>query len=293
MKTLIGLRGLGRAEIESLVDLSLEIHAIGQPRKSMLGRTICLAFFEPSTRTRLSFDLAAQRVGGDVVTYNPATSSTTKGESLRDTIATLRAIGSDVLVVRHSRRGMAEAMHDWTGMPVINAGDGDNEHPTQALLDLAMLKGRFGDLLNLRLAIVGDVIHSRVARSLVYGAQPLGVDITLVGPDEFLPKEGWGVRSSGDLDSVLPDIDVVYLLRVQQERGASVSADYHTQFGLTPDRSMMMGSEAVIMHPGPINRGIEIDSSVADGPRSLILEQVSFGVPTRMAVFETLARELA
>ena len=260
----------------------------GQDHRSILaGRTVALAFFEPSTRTRLSFDLAAQRLGAHVLTFNPGTSSTTKGETLRDTVLTIGAIGADIVVVRHSEEGVPELVEGWTGLPVVNAGDGANEHPTQALLDALTIRRHFGRLEGLRVGIVGDIAHSRVAGSLIHALPALGLEVTLVAPGDWLPPAGQ-LRVTSDLDEELPGLDIVYLLRVQTERGGEISDDYIDRFQMDTRRSALLPEAAVIMHPGPMNRGVEIAEAVADSPRSLIIEQVRNGVPTRMAVLASL-----
>lgn len=292
MKTFTGLRGIGRSEIERLVTEASQtrdaLDSGASIEKSLEGRCVANLFFEPSTRTRLSFDLAAQRLGGHVLTFFPETSSSLKGESLHDTVLTVAEIGAEVLVVRHKEEGVPEKVGEWTGLPVVNAGDGTNEHPTQALVDLVTLKRRFGSLSGLRVGIVGDIAHSRVAGSLVHGMVPMGIEVVLVGPGEWLPHE-YPVPISNDLDSTLPHLDVVYLLRVQTERGGVIADDYVSRFQMDGRRAADLGEHAVIMHPGPINRGVELTDEVADSPRSLINEQVRNGVPTRMVVLHSLA----
>ena len=292
MKSFTGIRGMGGSEIVRLVDEADRIRDIldrgDQLEQSLAGRCVANLFFEPSTRTRLSFDLAVQRLGGHVLTFFPETSSSLKGESLHDTVVTVAGIGADMLVVRHKEEGVPEKVGEWTGLPVVNAGDGINEHPTQALLDLVTLKRRFGSLSGLRVGIVGDITHSRVAGSLVHATAPLEIDLVLVGPDEWLPGEP-GVAQTDDLDSTLPNLDVVYLLRVQTERGGVIDDEYVMRFGMDAKRAATLGENAVIMHPGPINRGVELTDEVAESPRSLITEQVRNGVPTRMAVLRSLA----
>jgi aspartate carbamoyltransferase catalytic subunit len=294
MKSFTGVRGMGRGEIERLVTEACEyrdaLDGGGLIDRSLEGRCVASLFFEPSTRTRLSFDLAAQRLGGHVLTFFPETSSSLKGESLHDTVLTVAAIGADVLVVRHKEEGVPEKVGEWTGLPVINAGDGTNEHPTQALLDLVTLKRRFGSLSGLRVGIVGDIAHSRVAGSLIHAMSPLGVELVLVGPGEWLPSET-SVALSQDLDATIPHVDVVYLLRVQTERGGVIDDDYVARFRMDATRASELGEDSVIMHPGPINRGVELTDEVADSPRSLITEQVRNGVPTRMAVLRRLAAD--
>lgn len=294
MKTFTAIRGLGRADLETLVAAAVAMRdsldrGPTQPR-SLEDRCVANLFFEPSTRTRLSFDLAAKRLGAHVVTLDPQSSSTLKGESLRDTVMTVAGIGADILVVRHSEAGTPQTIADWTGLPVINAGDGVGEHPTQALLDAVTLQRRFGILEGLRMAIVGDIVHSRVAGSLIHAMPALGVDLTLVAPSHWLPAD-LPVRSLTDLDEVLTTADVIYLLRVQTERGGVIDETYVSGYGLDAKRASRMGEESVVMHAGPMNRGVEISDEVAESPRSLIGEQVRNGVPTRMAVLHALAKE--
>lgn len=291
MKSLTSIRTLGRTDLE---DIILRASALrnsldeGSSIEPTLD-SICVAnlFFEPSTRTRLSFDLAAQKLGAHVLTFLPEVSSAIKGESLQDTVMTVAAIGADVLIVRHQEEGAPQAVADWTGLPVINAGDGVGEHPTQALLDAVTLWRHFGRLDGLRMAIVGDIVHSRVAGSLISAMPALGVTVTLAGPERWLPS-GASLQTSTDLDGLLSAVDVIYLLRVQQERGGVIDKDYLTRFRLDERRGSRLGDNAVVMHAGPINRGIELADELAESPRSLITEQVRNGVPTRMAVLRAL-----
>jgi len=291
MKSLISIRTLGRGDLEALIDdasnLRESLDSGESVDRSLDGVCVANLFFEPSTRTRFSFDLAAQRLGAHVLTYFPETSSSTKGESLHDTALTVASIGADILVVRHSQEGAPQLVAEWTGRTVVNAGDGAGEHPTQALLDAVTLTRHFAALDGLRMAIVGDIAHSRVAGSLVHAMPALGVDVTLVGPERWLPVDA-AVATSTDLDGTIGDFDVVYLLRVQQERGGVIDGDYRIRFGFDGSRAARLKGDAVIMHPGPINRGVEISGEVADSPRSLIAEQVRNGVPTRMAVLRSL-----
>lgn len=292
MKSLTSIRTLGRTDLEGLIDEAGEIRrsldAGDRIEKALNELCVANLFFEPSTRTRLSFDLAAQRLGAHVLTFFPETSSATKGESLQDTALTVSSIGADILVVRHGEEGAPQAVAEWTGLPVVNAGDGAGEHPTQALLDALTLRRHFGRLDGLRMAIVGDIIHSRVAGSLLYALPTVGVDVTLVGPERWLPADA-PVTTSADLDLILDDVDVVYLLRVQKERGGAIDDEYLARFAFDGARASRLRDDAVVMHPGPINRGIEISDEVAESPRSLITEQVRNGVPTRMAVLRALA----
>ncbi|HEX6300243.1 MAG TPA: aspartate carbamoyltransferase catalytic subunit [Acidimicrobiia bacterium] len=291
MKTLISIRTLGRGDLEALIEdaskLRESLDSGETVDRSLDGVCVANLFFEPSTRTRLSFDLAAQNLGAHVLNYFPETSSSTKGESLHDTALTVAAIGADILVVRHSEEGAPQSVAGWTGRAVVNAGDGAGEHPTQALLDAVTLSRRFAGLDGLRMAIVGDIAHSRVAGSLIHAMPALGVDVTLVGPERWLPADG-PLAATTDLDGTIGDFDVAYLLRVQQERGGVIDKDYLTRYGFDGSRAARLKDDAVIMHPGPINRGVEISDEVAESPRSLIVEQVRNGVPTRMAVLRSL-----
>jgi aspartate carbamoyltransferase catalytic subunit len=286
VKGLTSIKTLGPSQMTELIDRASAMRDAvdrGVRFDTLAGSTVALAFFEPSTRTRLSFDLAAQRLAANVLTFDPDRSSTAKGESLRDTVTTLAAIGADVLVVRHAEEGIPEAVAGWTGLPVVNAGDGANEHPTQALLDAVTIHRHFGEIGGLRVAVVGDLVHSRVAGSLIHVLSTLGADVVLVGPEAWLPESD-SLPMSSDLDAVLPDVDVVYLLRVQTERGGEVSPEYVQRFQLDLRRAAGLPGPAVIMHPGPMNRGVEIADEVASSPRSLVTEQVRNGVPTRMVV---------
>jgi aspartate carbamoyltransferase catalytic subunit len=288
MSGLITLEGLDRDRLSRLLDRA-EGYAAGQAPPQFPGATVTTAFFEASTRTRLSFERAARRLGADVMSFSPELSSTTKGESFQDTILTLTAIGTDVFVIRHGLADAADLAARWSGRPVVNGGLGTREHPTQTLSDALTLRQEFGQLEGLRMAIVGDIRNSRVARGHLIALSALGVEITLVGPTPFLPRANpWGVRTSNDLDYELGDVDVVYLLRIQAERGSSAGipsiAGYARRFGMNQDRLSMLKPTAVVMHPGPMNRGVEIDDATADGDRSLVVRQVANGVPVRMAV---------
>jgi aspartate carbamoyltransferase catalytic subunit len=293
MKGLTSVRGLGQAELTALIDRTIEYTTIPTPERVLTDRSVATLFFERSTRTRLSFQLAAEKLGAHVLDLDPTIASTGKGESLRDTVMTVSAIGADIFVVRHSEPGIPDLVADWTGAPVVNAGDGTREHPTQALVDLVTLVRHFGSVRGLRMGIVGDIRHSRVAGSLFHAMPTMGVDLTAIGPAGFLPAANIeGVAVTTDLDAVLGDLDVVYLLRVQTERGATVGESYATLFGLDARRAALLSENAVVMHPGPLNRGVEITDEVADGPRSLILQQVTNGVPLRMAVLASLEESL-
>ena len=284
--SLFTIGDLGTEAITGLLD-SANGYRTATDRRLFGGATVATMFFEASTRTRLSFELAAARLGADVVSFDPETSSSAKGETLKDTARTIGAMGVDALVVRHSDAGAPEMIARWTGCPVINGGDGRRAHPTQTLADLLTIRNHFGTFSGLEVGLVGDIANSRVARGLIDVLPGLGVELQLIGPPPFLPDRP-GIPFSHTLDAVLADLDVVYLLRVQKERGATRSypsdREYRRRFGLTAQRISQMKDGAVVMHPGPFNRGVEIDGSVADGDRSRILDQVANGVLVRMAV---------
>ncbi|MFT4197803.1 MAG: aspartate carbamoyltransferase catalytic subunit, partial [Pseudoxanthomonas sp.] len=260
--------------------------------------TVCTLFFEPSTRTRSSFQIAAQRLGADVVNFDASTSSARKGETALDTLRNLEAMGVRGFVVRHPQDGMAQmlARHAQEGTVVVNAGDGRSDHPTQGLLDaLTIRQAKGGDFSKLKIVMVGDIRHSRVARSDLHALRTLGAtDVTLCAPDSLLPdaEVSAGCRTSGDFDAALEGADVLMMLRLQRERmeeGLVASLeDYHAHFGLTAARLARARADAIVLHPGPINRGVEMNDEVADGPQSLVLRQVGNGVAIRMAVLELL-----
>lgn len=298
MNHLLTTEGLSRATLEELLteaDEFSEVLTRPIPKVPALrGKTVATMFFEPSTRTRMSFEKAAKALSADTVSFSPGTSSLSKGESLKDTALTVRAMGVDLMVVRHKETGAPWRISEWLDIPIVNGGDGAHQHPTQALLDCLTIKQRFGTLDGLRIAIVGDIRHSRVARSNIFAMATLGALVTLVGPPTLLPldPEAWPVTTSTDIDSVLEELDVVYLLRVQTERGGGSVfpslAEYTTRFGMTSERFERLHPDAVVMHPGPMNRGVEIGHDVADHERSLVLEQVTNGVAARMAVLFAL-----
>jgi aspartate carbamoyltransferase catalytic subunit len=296
--------GLSRGKVHQLLDLAdsfVEVLGRTVPKVPALrGKTVALMFFENSTRTRMSFEKAAKALSADTMNFAARSSSLSKGESLRDTALTVRAMGPHCLVVRHRATGAPWRVAEWTGLPVINAGDGAHQHPTQAMLDALTLRQHFGNVEGLRIAIVGDIRHSRVARSNVALLTTLGAEVTLVAPRTLLPEavDGWPVRTASGLDEVLAEMDVIYLLRIQTERGGgevfpSVS-EYVSRFGLTRQRAREMKEGAVVLHPGPMNRGVEIAPMVADGPSSLVTQQVSNGLAIRMAIlFDLLSGDEA
>ena len=298
---LLGVEELGAEGLRELLDLTdgfAEVNARPLPKVPALrGTTVVLAFFEDSTRTRVSFETAAKRLSADTISFSSSGTSLSKGESLRDTALTIEAMGVDALVVRHGSSGAPWQLARWLGrrIHVVNAGDGWHEHPTQALLDCWTIRRHFGGLEGLHVALVGDISHSRVARSDIAAFSLLGVDVTVVAPRTLLPPtlEGWApgpgkLSVSGDLDQVIGSVDVVYLLRMQRERQTESLVpsmrEYSARFGLSAARADRLRPGAAVLHPGPMNRGVEIDPEVADSDRSLVLQQVEAGVSARMAV---------
>lgn len=281
----------GIEEILELTDSFVEVSRRPIPKVPALrGKTIAWLFYEDSTRTRLSFEVAAKRLSADTLNFSVGSSSVNKGESLRDTARVIESVGADAIVVRHRSSGAPRRVAEWTGIPVVNAGDGAHAHPTQALLDCYTLRDRFGDLAGRHIAIIGDIAHSRVARSNVAAFTTLGARVTLVGPPTLMPASlaGWPVEHTADLDGILGDLDVVYLLRMQRERIGEplfpTTREYTARWGLTAARAGRLRADAAIMHPLPVNRGVEMASDVADDPRSLVFDQVRNGVAVRMAV---------
>jgi aspartate carbamoyltransferase catalytic subunit len=294
-----------RRHLITLEELSLheieQIHATATAFKKILGRsvkkvpalrgkTIVNLFLEPSTRTRMAFDMAAKRLSADVIAFDGSSSSTTKGETLRDTAENIAALGADMIVIRHAAAGSPLYLSKILGIPVINAGDGSHEHPTQGLLDTFTMREHLGSLKGRKVVILGDILFSRVARSNIHALVKFGANVTIVGPSTLVPRtfEPLGVTVSHDLKSALSDADVVMLLRIQHERQTAGMfpslGEYTGLFGLNKTRASWLNPKAIIMHPGPINRGVEIDSELADGDRSVILEQVTNGIAVRMAV---------
>ncbi|HVF52689.1 MAG TPA: aspartate carbamoyltransferase catalytic subunit [Actinomycetota bacterium] len=292
---LLSMDQLGAADITQILDTAETFrHVADRPIKklpTLRGRTVCNLFYEPSTRTRISFELAAKRLSADVINFSAdAKSSVTKGESFKDTAWTLEAMGVDAIIVRHASSGAPHQLARWVKASVINGGDGQHEHPTQALLDLFSIRDHFKELSGLKVGIVGDIVHSRVARSNIKGLRTMGADVTLIGPPTLLPRhiDAWGVSVAHELDPILPDLDVCYLLRVQAERQSEQlfpsAGEYSARWGLTKARIERLKPDALVMHPGPINRGVEISAEAADSPRSIILEQVANGLAVRMSL---------
>jgi aspartate carbamoyltransferase catalytic subunit len=299
VRSLLSITDLDRDELETMLSLSEDFLHVTEreiPKVPALrGKVVVSLFYEDSTRTRISFETAAKRLSCDVMSFSVGSSSVNKGEGLRDTVQTIAAMGVDAVVLRHSAAGAPNRVASWIDASIINAGDGSHEHPTQALLDLLTLRrARGADLAGLRVAIVGDIVHSRVARSLVLGLDAVGAHTTLVAPPTLLPDalESWPVDVTHDLDTLLPELDVLYLLRIQRERQSASRLpslrEYTARWGLTVERAARLKPDTLVMHPGPMNRGVEIAAEVAEGPASLITEQVTNGVAVRMAVLYTL-----
>ena len=292
---LLSMDQLTAGQITRILDTAESLQQVtDRPIKklpTLRGRTVCNLFYEASTRTRISFELAAKRLSADVINFSAdSKSSVAKGESFKDTAWTLEAMGVDAIIVRHSSSGAPHQLSRWVQASVINAGDGAHEHPTQALLDLFSMRERFKDIEGLTVGIVGDVMHSRVARSNIKGLVTMGARVVLVGPPTLIPPQasGWGAEVSYDLDAVLPDLDVCYLLRVQQERQSEqlfpTLREYAAIWGLDARRLARMKPDALVMHPGPMNRGVEISAEVSESPRSLVLDQVRNGLAVRMSL---------
>ena len=293
-KHLLDIESLNADEIRIILDATRAFKAVGERTikkvPALRGRTVINLFVEPSTRTRISFELAAMRLNADVINFTAESSSLTKGETLRDTGKTLEALSADIIVIRHSAEGAPQLLSRVVDCSIINAGDGAHEHPTQALLDTFTIFEKKGDVRGLNVTILGDILYSRVARSNIWALTKLGANVTLCGPPTLVPRtfEQMGCRVTHDIDDALADADIVNLLRIQHER-QRLSAfpsigEYRSLFGLTNERFARLKPDAIVMHPGPINRGVEIDSEIADDPRSTILDQVTNGLAVRMAV---------
>jgi aspartate carbamoyltransferase catalytic subunit len=296
---LLGIDGLGADEITLILDTAEAMKEIAaRPIKkvpTLRGRTVVNLFFEPSTRTRTSFEIAEKRLSADTLSIATATSSVTKGETLVDTVRTLEAMAPDMIVIRHSSSGAPHLLARMTRSAIINAGDGTHEHPTQALLDAFTIRSHKGRLAGLKVAIIGDLLHSRVLRSNALLLETMGAEVWACGPPTLIPTgiERLGIRATTSVETAVAAADVVMLLRIQHERMhghffPSVR-EYFTLFGMTADRLKLAKPDVIVMHPGPMNRGVEVDSDVADGPFSVILEQVANGVAVRMAVLYLLA----
>jgi aspartate carbamoyltransferase catalytic subunit len=302
LKHLLTIEGLPAQVVLQILDTARSFVSVTEQEVKKVpllrGKAIFNLFFEPSTRTRTTFEIAAKRLSADVVNLNIATSSQTKGETMLDTVANLTAMNADMFVVRHSQSGAAHliARHVGPNIHVVNAGDGRHAHPTQALLDVFTIRHYKGDFSELRVAIVGDVLHSRVARSEIHALNVLGAkEVRVIGPRTLLPRhvQDLGVSVFHDVRAGLQGVDVIIMLRLQNERmGGPLlpsAGEYFKYYGLTPDKLALARPDAIVMHPGPMNRGVEIDSAVADGGQSVILPQVTFGIAVRMAVMGILA----
>jgi aspartate carbamoyltransferase catalytic subunit len=293
-KDLLGLRELSAEEITLVLDTADAFKQVGTREikkvPALQGKTLVNLFIEPSTRTRTSFELAAKRLSADIVNITASASSLTKGETLKDTARVLEANHADIIVLRHSSPGAPQFLAERISTSVINAGDGAHEHPTQGLLDSYTIREKKGHIAGLHVAIIGDILFSRVARSNIFALLKLGARVTLIGPSTLVPRafEEFGVTVSHNLESVLPTADVVNLLRIQHERQRKEYfpglGEYIRLFGLTKERAQLLKPDCLILHPGPINRGVEIDSDLADSGRSVILDQVTNGLAVRMAV---------
>ncbi len=293
-KDLICIEDLDRSEVETIFEVAKSFKQTMERSvkklPSLRGRTVVNLFMEPSTRTRIAFEIAAKRLSADVISMVGQASSLTKGETLKDTARNIEALRADLIILRHPASGAPRYLMDLVGIPVINAGDGAHAHPTQALLDAYTLVERFGSLKGKRITILGDILFSRVARSNIWCLTKLGAEVTVAGPATLVPPEfgRMGVSVSHNLKEALTDADAVMLLRIQHERQTSTHfpslGEYTSMFGLNKERASWLKQDAIIMHPGPINRGVEIDSELADSPRSVILDQVTNGIAIRMAV---------
>lgn len=293
-KDLIGLDGMSRSEIELILDTARAFKGVGERSlkkvPALRGKTLVNFFVEPSTRTRVSFEIAAMRLSADVINMSATASSLQKGETLKDTAKNLEALHADIIVLRHSSAGACRFLAERLQSSIINAGDGAHEHPTQGLLDVFTMREHLGGLDGKRVGIVGDILFSRVARSNIHALVSLGAEVVLIGPTTLVPSAflSFGVKISNNLDDVLGSLDVINLLRIQHERQQKQYfpslGEYTSLFGLTQKRREKLKPECLIMHPGPINRGVEIDSDVADCAQSVILEQVTHGLAVRMAV---------
>jgi aspartate carbamoyltransferase catalytic subunit len=293
-KDLLGIQELSVEEINLVLDTAAAFKEVGERTvkkvPSLRGKTLVNLFIEPSTRTRTSFELAAKRLSADVININTTASSLVKGETLKDTALNLQALNADIIVIRHSAAGAAHFLARLLKASIVNAGDGAHEHPTQALLDAYTIREKRGRIEGLNVTILGDILYSRVARSNILLLTKLGAHVTLAGPSTLVPRvfEQFGCRVTYDIEEAIRDADVINLLRIQHERQRKTMfpsiGEYTAMFGLNKERFARLKPDSLIMHPGPINRGVEIDSDIADCERSVILEQVTNGLAVRMAV---------
>jgi aspartate carbamoyltransferase catalytic subunit len=298
-KHLLDIQSLSPEEITTVLDTAKAFKAVGERAikkvPALRGKTVVNLFIEPSTRTRISFELAALRLTADVINFSAEASSLKKGETLKDTARNLEALNADIIIIRHSATGAPHFLSRFMKGSVVNAGDGAHEHPTQALLDTFTIREKKGRIAGLNVTILGDILYSRVARSNIWALTKLGAKVTLCGPSTLVPRifEQMGCRVTHNVDEALADADIVNLLRIQHERQRKTMfpsiSEYASLYGLNKARMEMIKPDALIMHPGPINRGVEIDSEIADSPRSVILEQVTNGLAVRMAVLFLVA----
>ena len=298
IKHLLGLEGVSEEDITSILDTAQTFHEVLHREikqvPTLKGITVVNLFYENSTRTRISFELAEKRLSASSLNFSASTSSVAKGESLRDTMRNIEAMKIDMVVVRHCAAGVPAFLTQCTDATIINAGDGFHEHPTQALLDMMTIRQQFGSLRGLKVAIIGDILHSRVARSNAWGMHTMGMNVVLCGPPTLLPQhpEGMGVKVTDNIDEALDGANVIMMLRLQLERQESglfpSIREYRERYGLDLDKLSRVPDDTIVMHPGPINRGIELASNVADGPHSVILDQVTNGVAVRMAAIYLL-----
>ena len=292
-KHLLDIESLTAEELTAVLDTAREFKAVGERDikkvPALQGKTVVNFFVEPSTRTRVSFELSAKRLSADIINFAADASSFQKGESLKDTARTLEALNADIIVIRHKAAGAPHFLARFLDAHVVNAGDGAHEHPTQALLDVFTIREKKGTIAGLNITILGDILYSRVARSNIWALRKLGANVTLCGPSTLVPRvfEEMGCRVTYNLDEALADADVINLLRIQHERQRKTMfpsiGEYARLFGLNRKRLTLTKPEAMIMHPGPMNRGVEIESEIADGDRAVILEQVTNGIAVRMA----------
>ena len=297
-KDLLGIEELEKEEIELILSSAASFKEVSEREikkvPTLRGKTIMNLFYEPSTRTRTSFEIAAKRMSADAVNISVSASSVKKGETLKDTAMNLEAMRPDCIVIRHSSSGAPRMLARYLKSSVVNAGDGSHEHPSQALLDMFTIKEKLGEISGLKLAIIGDIAHSRVARSNIFGFKKMGASVTVCAPPTMMPRgiETLGCSATYDMEEAIKDADVIMMLRVQMERQNEALfpsvREYSGLYGLTPEKLAKAGKEVIILHPGPINRGVEISPEVADGPWSLILNQVTNGVAVRMAIFYLL-----
>lgn len=296
MKHLFGIRELDRAQLDELLDLAETFVGNGSPSQTLQAKTIAPLFFEDSTRTRASFEMAALKLGANVLDFDAKTSSLNKGESVRDTAQTIQEMGIDAFIVRHKSGGIPQRIAEWTGIPVINAGDGAHEHPTQALLDCLTLRQALNrkDLKGIKIAFVGDFAHSRVMRSSVHAFSMLGAELTLVAPSTMHPSDMsvWPITVKYNLDEVIKENDIIYSIRLQQERISKAvmpsMREYITRYCISLDRLSRMEKDQLIMDAGPVLRGVQMSAEVLEDPRCLVSKQVANGIPVRMAVLQSI-----